>query len=58
MDSVSHMSGKLQEDIVNAYNYDFFAGVDSQGTFSPYSNLTRAQLCQALYRAGVYEKVG
>ena len=58
MDSVSHMSSKLQEDIVNAYNYDFFAGVDSQGTFSPYSNLTRAQLCQALYRAGVYDKVG
>ena len=58
MDSVSHMSGKLQEDIVNAYNYDFFAGVDSRGTFSPYSNLTRAQLCQALYRAGVYDKVG
>ena len=48
----------LQKAIVNAYNYDFFAGVDGAGTFSPYSNLTRAQLCQALYRAGVYEKVG
>lgn len=58
MDSVSHMSEMLQKAIVNAYNYDFFAGVDGAGTFSPYSNLTRAQLCQALYRAGVYEKVG
>ena len=58
MDSVSHMSGKLQKDIVNAYNYDFFAGVDAAGTFSPYAEMTRAQLCQALYRASVYEKVG
>ena len=37
---------------------NFNTGVDSQGTFRPYSNLTRAQLCQALYRAGVYDKVG
>ena len=58
MDSVPHMSEMLQKAIINARNYDFFSGVDGAGTFSPYSNLTRAQLCQALYRAGVYDKVG
>lgn len=57
LESVANMSEMVQKAIINAYNYDFFAGVDSQGTFSPYSNLTRAQLCQALYRAGVYDKV-
>ena len=57
MDTVSNMSSMVQKAIVNAYNYDFFAGVDSAGTFSPDSPLTRAQLCQALFRAGVYDKV-
>ena len=57
LETVTNMSEMIQKAIVNAYNYDFFAGVDSQGTFSPYAEMTRAQLCQALYRAGVYDKV-
>ena len=57
MDIVSHMSSMVQKAIVNAINYDFFAGVDNAGTFSADTPLTRAQLCQALFRAGVYDKV-
>ena len=57
INTVSNMSSMVQKAIVDARNYDFFAGVDSAGTFSPDSPLTRAQICQALYRAGVYNKV-
>ena len=52
------MPEMVQKAIVNARNYDFFAGVDNAGTFSADTPLTRAQLCQALWRAGVYDKVG
>lgn len=57
LDTVSHLSTMVQKAIVNARNYDFFAGVDNAGTFSPDTPLTRAQLCQALYNAGVYDTV-
>lgn len=57
LETVTHLSEMVQKAIVNARNYDFFAGVDNAGTFSPNSPLTRAQLCQALYRAGVYDTV-
>ena len=57
LETVTHLSEMVQKAIVNARNYDFFAGVDSAGTFSADSPLTRAQLCQALWRAGVYDKV-
>lgn len=57
MDTVSHMSEMVQKAIANAFNYDLFTGVDGAGTFSPYAEMTRAQLCQALYRAGIWEKV-
>lgn len=57
MDTVSNMSSMVQKAIISARNYDFFAGVDNAGTFSPDTPLTRAQLCQALYNAGVYDTV-
>lgn len=57
LDTVSNMSTTVQKDIVKAYNYDFFNGVDNAGTFSPDTPLTRAQLCQALYNAGIYDTV-
>ena len=57
-ETVTHLSEMVQKAIVNARNYDFFAGVDNAGTFSANSPLTRAQLCQALWRAGVYDIVG
>ena len=57
LDTVTHLSEMVQKAIVNARNYDFFAGVDNAGTFSPDTPMTRAQLCQALYRAGVYDTV-
>ena len=58
LETVTHLSEMVQKAIVNARNYDFFAGVDNAGTFSADTPLTRAQLCQALWRAGVYDKVG
>ena len=57
LETVTHLSEMVQKAIVNARNYDFFAGVDNAGTFSADSPLTRAQLCQALWRAGVYDTV-
>ena len=57
LETVTHLSEMVQKAIVNARNYDFFAGVDNAGTFSANTPLTRAQLCQALWRAGVYDTV-
>ena len=38
--------------ICRAYNLGMFGGVDSQGTFAPYSPMTRAQMAQILYNMG------
>ena len=38
--------------ICRAYNLGMFGGVDSQGTFAPYSPMTRAQMAQILYNIG------
>lgn len=57
LDTAEHQAVLLQNAIVRAYNYDFFSGVDSAGTFSPRTYLTRAQLCQALYNVGLYTPV-
>ena len=44
--------------ICRAYNLGMFGGVDSQGTFAPYSPMTRAQMAQILYNMGwTYEGV-
>lgn len=44
---------KACEDAVcRAYNLGMIAGVDGQGTFSPYAPLTRGQLATILWRAG------
>ena len=41
-----------REEILKAYCYGITNGIDSKGTFSPKSNLTRAQIATMLYRAG------
>ena len=47
---------KACEDAVcRAYNLGMIAGVDSQGTFSPYAPLTRGQMATILWRAGWIE---
>ena len=44
--------------ICRAYNLGMFGGVDNQGTFAPYSLMTRAQMAQILYNMGwTYEGV-
>ena len=44
--------------ICRAYNLGMFGGADSQGTFAPYSPMTRAQMAQILYNMGwTYEGV-
>lgn len=42
--------------ICRAYNLGMIGGVDSKGTFAPYGELTRAQLCQMLYNTGLTYK--
>lgn len=47
-----------EQAICRAYNLGMFGGVDSQGTFAPYSPMTRAQMAQILYNMGwTYEGV-
>lgn len=41
-----------EQAICRAYNLGMIGGVDSKGTFAPYGELTRAQLCQMLYNIG------
>lgn len=41
-----------EDAICRAYNLGMIAGVDGQGTFSPYAPLTRGQLATILWRAG------
>lgn len=44
--------------ICRAYNLGMIGGVDSKGTFAPYSPLTRGQISQILYNVGwTYEGV-
>lgn len=44
--------------ICRAYNLGMIGGVDSEGTFAPYSPLTRGQISQILYNVGwTYEGV-
>ena len=44
-----------EDAICRAYNLGMIAGVDGQGTFSPYAPLTRGQLATILWRAGWLE---
>lgn len=39
--------------VVLAYNYGIINGIDETGTFNPNGTLTRAELCQMLYNAGL-----
>ena len=49
---------ECEQAICRAYNLGMIGGVDSKGTFAPYGELTRAQLCQMLYNTGLtYEGV-
>ena len=45
----SQISPEYKENILSAYNYGITNGVDSYGTFNPFSTLTRAQVCQLFY---------
>lgn len=38
--------------ICRAYNLGMIGGVDSEGTFAPYSPLTRGQIAQILFNMG------
>ena len=44
-----------EDAICRAYNLGMIAGVDGQGTFSPYAPLTRGQMATILWRAGWIE---
>lgn len=44
---------RCEQAICRAYNLGMIGGVDSKGTFAPYGELTRAQLCQMLYNLGL-----
>lgn len=44
-----------EQAICRAYNLGMVSGYDSAGSFSPYNNLTRAQLSQMLYNMGWIE---
>ena len=43
------ISESYKEDILNAYKYGITAGMDSNRTFNPQGQLTRAQVCQLFY---------
>ena len=43
------ISKDFQEDILNAYRYGITNGMDSNRTFGPNGQLTRAQVCQLFY---------
>lgn len=66
MGKVLIMQGATKDEIVaaceraicRAYNLGMIGGVDSKGTFAPYSPLTRGQIAQILYNVGwTYEGV-
>lgn len=66
MGKVLIMQGATKDEIVaaceraicRAYNLGMVGGVDSEGTFAPYSPLTRGQISQILYNVGwTYEGV-
>ena len=66
MGKVLIMQGATKDEIVaaceraicRAYNLGMIGGVDSEGTFAPYSPLTRGQISQILYNVGwTYEGV-
>lgn len=44
---------ECEQAICRAYNLGMLGGVDSKGTFDPYGELTRAQMCQMLYNVGL-----
>lgn len=44
---------ECEQAICRAYNLGMLGGVDSKGTFDPYGELTRAQICQMLYNVGL-----
>ena len=60
MGKVLIMQGATKDEIVaaceraicRAYNLGMIGGVDSKGTFAPYSPLTRGQIAQILYNVG------
>lgn len=43
------ISDEYKEDILKAYNYGITGGMDTNRTFAPLNNLTRAQVCQLFY---------
>lgn len=49
----AEISAQYKDAIVNAYNMGICSGVDTEGTFSPKSNLTRAQVAQLFYNVGI-----
>lgn len=51
MDYAGHYFDK--ESILQMYNSGITKGVDAEGTCNPFGTLTRAELCQMLYNAGI-----
>ncbi|MDE6107756.1 MAG: hypothetical protein K2F83_03665 [Oscillospiraceae bacterium] len=43
----------IVQGIMLAYKYGIVHGTDAKGTCNPLGNLTRAELCQMLYNAGI-----
>ena len=44
-----------EKNILKAYNYGIISGIDDTHTFNASGTLTRAELCQMLYNAGIWE---
>lgn len=49
----NQISAEYRSNILKAYNLGITGGIDSNRTFSPASNLTRAQVCQLFYNLGI-----
>lgn len=46
------ITDEYKEDVLYAYQFNITNGVDNKNTFSPKSELTRAQICQLFYNLG------
>ena len=49
----NQISAEYRSNVLKAYNIGITGGVDSNRTFAPAANLTRAQVCQLFYNLGI-----
>ena len=49
----NQISAEYRSNVLKAYNIGITGGIDSNRTFAPAANLTRAQVCQLFYNLGI-----